>query len=268
MDIELPSDENREEDPNFGGRIDAYEAYWLYVDGVRYVRPALEQSDATKEDEHKSPLARHYNHFYEKKEEYKDKCRDIPGTLPKYKNHFGEPRGDVRKIPEHRLADFGLGEKGDDPIWLPPEYELPKVWESDLSEIGESELRNLVEKLREEKKELKQDRDNLSEQLKKVRQSLTSFLKDSETDEKTGDDLGHTCSHCGQSFGSRAALNGHKPHCNGATGGHSSGDGASREDLAQLADDLPEILEEQSNVPHEAAREELENLNHLLQGSL
>ena len=35
LDIQLPSDGNSDDDSIFGGRIDAYEAYWLYVDGVR-----------------------------------------------------------------------------------------------------------------------------------------------------------------------------------------------------------------------------------------
>jgi len=267
MDIELPSDEKHEDDSVFGGRIDAYEAYWLYVDGVRYVGPALEQSEATKDDGDRSPLARHYNHFYEKKEEYKDRCRDLPGTLPKYKDHFGEPRGDVRKIPEHRLADLGLGEEGDDPIWLPPEYELPDVWENDLDKMDKSELQDLVEKLRKEKKQLKQERDDLREQLEQVRQSLTSFLDDRGADKADSGD--YTCSNCGKSFESRAARNGHKPHCDGTQSGRGRADeDASQRDLEQLAEDLPEILEEQSNKTHEGVEEELKNLNHLLQGSL
>ncbi|MXR52053.1 hypothetical protein GRX03_10635 [Halovenus sp. WSH3] len=269
MDIELPSDNDQEDDSVFGGRIDAYEAYWLYVDGVRYVGPALEQSEATKQDEDRSPLACHYNHFYEKKEEYKDRCKDLPGSLPKYKDHFEEPRGDVRKIPEHRLSDLGLGQEGDDPIWLPPEYELPDVWENDLDEMDEPELRDLVEKLREEKKELKQERDDLREKLKQVRQSLTSFLDDESMNKSDGDSAAYTCNNCGRAFESRAARNGHKPHCDGVSSGNrASDDNASRQDLAQLAEDLPEILEEQSDTDHESAEEELKNLNHLLQGSL
>ncbi|WP_058997890.1 hypothetical protein [Haloarcula sp. CBA1127] len=269
MDIELPDDGDSDDDSIFGGRIDSYEAYWLYVDGVRYVGPALEQSEATKDDEDQSPLARHYNHFYEKKEEYKKKCRDLPGTLPKYKDHFNEPRGDVRKIPEHRLADLDLGEEGDDPIWLPPEYELPAVWENDLDEMDKSELVSLVEKLREEKKEIKLERDNLRDQLKQVRQSLTTFLDDEERDPSESDTANFTCSSCGQTFESRAARNGHKPHCDEAqTSGNDAVGNASRQDLAQIAEDLPDLLNEQSNVTHEGAKEELDNLNHLLQGSL
>jgi hypothetical protein len=134
MDIELPSDDNRSNNQGFfDGRIDLYEAYWLYVDGVRYVGPVLEQSGATKKDTDRSPLARHYNHFYEKKEAYREKCSDLPKTLPKYKDQFGEPQGSVNQISRDRLDDLGISwEEGDDPIWLPPEYELPSVWENNL----------------------------------------------------------------------------------------------------------------------------------------
>ncbi|MFC5133876.1 MULTISPECIES: hypothetical protein [Haloferacaceae] len=267
MDIELPSDENRDDDSVFGGRIDAYEAYWLYVDGVRYIGPALEQSEATKNDTDRSPLSRHYHHFYEKKEEYKETCRDLPGNLPEYKDHFEEPRGDVRKIPEHQLTELGLGEEGDDPIWLPPEYELPSVWDHDLDEMNRSELQTLVEKLRAEKKEVKRERDDLREQLRKVRQSLTSFLDDDQIAGGDNDTTAFTCSNCGQSFESRAARNGHKPHCDRTLSAGRS-QSQSHQDLAELAEDLPEVLEEQSNTTQEAAEVELKNLNHLLQGSL
>lgn len=267
MDIELPPGGSQEENAPLSSRIDAYEAYWLYVDGVRYVGPALKQSEATKNDGDQSPLARHYNHFYEKKEEYKEQCRDLPKNLPKYKDHFEEPRGDVRKIPEHRLAELGLGEKGDDPIWLPPEYELPDVWDNSLDEMNSSELRDLVEKLRDENHQLKQERDELREKLEQVQQSLEGFLNDVELNSNSDDSTTYTCENCGRQFESRAARNGHKPHCDGPNS-NKPADEQSHQNIKQLAEDLPRMLEEQSNMTHEGAQSEMKNLNHLLQGSL
>ncbi|TKX46353.1 hypothetical protein EXE41_10100 [Halorubrum sp. SD690R] len=268
MDIDLPSDNNRpENDSVFGGRIDLYEAYWLYVDGVRYVGPVLKQSEATKDDEDRSPLARHYNHFYEKKEEHKKKCRDLPKGLRKYKQHFEEPRGNVVKVPRDRLNDLGINwEEGDDPIWLPPEYELPAVWENGLENMGQSELRELVRKLRSENDELRDQRDELKEKLAEVRRSLSVYLDKEQRNEKEDaiTDSVVTCEDCGATFENKAGLHGHKSHCDATESTVDAGD------LEQLAEELPELSDHQSSEGHGNAtpEEELENLNHLLKGSL
>lgn len=268
MGIELPSDDDSSADDSvYGGRVDLYEAYWLYVDGVRYVGPVLEQSPATTEDTERSPLARHYNHFYEKKEKHKQRCADLPGSLPGYKSHFGEPRGDVRKVPRGKLDELGIEWKeADDPIWLPPEYELPEVWEDDLKTLDRAALQNRVQELRGENEKLRDERDKLESRLAEVANSLSRIL-DSEQESEAQDTGGngesaHVCENCGKSFNSEAAKHGHSSHCDGSS--------PALEDLEDLAKELPELNDEQaagghSNVPRE---EELENLNHLLKGSL
>ena len=268
MDIDLPSDDNSSDDGSgFGGRIDLYEAYWLYVDGVRYVGPVLKQSEATADDEDRSPLARHYNHFYEKKEEHKEKCRELPKTLPAYKEHFEEPRGEVVEIPRKKLDGLGIEwEEGDDPIWLPPEYELPSVWENDLENMDRTELRELIRTLRSENDELRDERDELKEKLREVRQSLSAYLNVEREDEpdRSGTDSSLTCDDCGASFESEAGLHGHKSHCDGKDSAIDT------DDLEHLAKELPELSDHQSPKSHDkpAPEEELRNLNHLLKGSL
>lgn len=268
LDIELPSDDDLDDDSVFGGRIDAYEAYWLYVDGTRYVGPALEQSEATKEDTGQSPLARHYKHFYEKKEEYKQRCSNLPGNLPEYKEHFNEPRGDVRKIPEQKLSDLGLGEEDDDPIWLPPEYELPDVWENDLNKLSKSELKEFVRRLQDENEELIQERDEFREHLEQVRQSLSSYFDT--TDDADIHSTSNVCSSCGKSFASQDAINRHKPHCEGRSNSSQQEGDIAQKELTRLAEVLPEFLESQSkeSIKSGSPGEDLENLNYLLQGSL
>lgn len=268
MDIELPSDDSSSADDSvYGGRVDLYEAYWLYVDGVRYVGPILEQSAATADDTESSPLARHYNHFYEKKEDHKEKCADLPGSLPGYKKQFGEPRGDVEKVPREKLDELRIEYKEtDDPIWLPPEYELPEVWDDDLTALDKTELQDLVQELRSKNEELREERDELESRLTEVANALSSFL-DSSGDVETqstdqGNGLEYICENCGRSFESKAAKHGHSSHCDGSS--------PALEDLEALADELPELNDEQVNRAQDSAsrEEELENLNHLLKGSL
>lgn len=268
MDIDLPSDgDTSGDDSVYGGRVDLYEAYWLYVDGVRYVGPVLDQSSATKEDTERSPLARHYNHFYEKKEKHKEKCSDLPGSLPGYKDHFGEPRGEVQKVPRGKLDELGIEWKeNDDPIWLPPEYELPEVWEDDLGTLDRAALQDRIHELHAENEKLRNERDELESRLAEVASSLSSFL-DSEQGSEAQDTGGngepaHICENCGKSFSSEAAKHGHSSHCDGAK--------STLEDLEELANELPELSDEQSAEGHSdvSREEELENLNHLLNGSL
>ena len=278
MNIDLPSDGDASNDDSvFGGRIDLYEAYWLYVDGVRYTSAVLERSEATKEDEDHSPLARHHNHFYEKKEQQKEKCRDLPGNLPKYKEYFKEPQGNVRKIPREEFQKHGIEwEEGDDPIWLPPEYELPSVWEDDLKGMEEPELRELVGRLRQEAVELREERDDLRERLVSVRQSLSNYLDElpdvSSSQPGDSSQSPKTCESCGRTFETKAARHGHKPHCDGITvrDGRGRAKTKSARPLEQLAKELPELSEQQLTSNHDAlsAEEELENLNHLLSKSL
>ena len=268
MDIELPSDGNSSGDDSvYGGRVDLYEAYWLYVDGVRYIGPVLKQSAATAEDTETSPLARHYTHFYEKKEKHKERCAELPGSLPGYKDHFEEPRGDVQKVPRERLDELGIDWKeSDDPIWLPPEYELPEVWDDDLSTLDKAELQDLVHELRSENEELRDERDELEGKLADVASALSRFLdssSDGEGQAQNGSrDSAHICDNCGKSFDSKAAKHGHSSHCDGAE--------STLEDLEELANELPELNDEQSAEGHSdvSREEELENLNHLLKGSL
>lgn len=274
MNIDLPSDDNSSNDDSiFGGRIDLYEAYWLYVDCVRCVGPVLRQSEATKEDTDRSPLARHYNHFYEKKQNHKEKCSDLPGNLPKYKDHFGEPQGDVRKVPEDNLTELGIDlEEGDDPIWLPPEYELPSVWENNLENMDKEELKDLVRKLRSEKNDLEETRDELREQLAEIGESISNYLdlKHSEDTQSVSTGAAHprTCKKCGETFESRAAKHGHLSHCDGAD--TETPNEESTEELADLAEELPELSESQAPTSHDnrSEEEELDNLNHLINGSL
>jgi hypothetical protein len=266
--IELPSDGSSSGESSLDERYDLYEAYWLYVDGYRYTKSALGQSGATEEDTDRSPLARHLEHFYDKKEVYKDKCRDLPGSLPQYKEHFEEPQGDVSKIP---LSDFDKAgidwEEGDDPIWLPPEYELPPVWEDSLQSLDESEMRDIIRKLREE-------RDELREQLETVNRSLTKYLNSQTSGDTTAPETNHaavsarTCENCGEVFDSKAAKNGHKGHCNENELQESGSQPAS--ELEQLAEQLPEISEQQTTARYETTTGEdtLENLNHLLNDCL
>lgn len=268
MDIDLPSDDDPSGDDSvYGGRVDLYEAYWLYVDGVRYVGPVLEQSPATAEDTETSPLARHYNHFYEKKENHKERCADLPGSLPEYKDRFREPRGDVRKVPRGKLDELGIEWKEtDDPIWLPTEYELPEVWEDDLGTLDRAALQERIRKLRAENEKLRDERDELESRLAEVASSVSSLLDSEQGSEAqdTGGNSGpaHVCENCGKSFSSEAAKHGHSSHCDGSS--------SAVEDLEDLAKKLPELNDEQategdSTVPRE---KELENLNHLLNGSL
>lgn len=274
--IELPSDDDSSNDDSpFGGRIDLYEAYWLYVDGVRCVGPVLKQSAAKKKDTDRSPLARHYNHFYEKKEEHKQKCSDLPGNLPKYKEHFEEPRGDVRKIPDENLEELGIGlEEGDDPIWLPPEYELPSVWDQDVESMDRAELQDRISQLRSENRELREERDELEKKLASVGKSLSDYL---ETQQGNGDeqtkpeaDSPLSCELCGESFETKSAKYGHKPHCDGSKSSDDRDLASSANELEMLADELPELNEKKSSKHHEniSAEEELKNLNHLLNNSL
>lgn len=274
MVIELPSDDETEQDKSvFDGRSDYYEAYWLYVDGVRYVGAVLDQSEATKEDVDHSPLARHFKHFYDKKEEYKEKCLDLPGNLPKYKDHFEEPNGDVRKIPLSKFEELGINwDEGDDPIWLPPEYEVPSVWEDDLEGMSESELLERIQSLRKENRKLREHRDELQEQMEAVRKWLTKHRSQEQRDSE-GD--GFSCPKCGEHFDSNAARNGHKAHCtesspDGAVGAESADTDTSSFDLDELAEELPAVSEGQSVNSDKVVseEEELENLNHLLSGSI
>lgn len=268
MNIDLPSDENSSADDSvYGGRVDLYEAYWLYVDGVRYVGPVLDQSSATAEDTDKSPLARHYNHFYEKKESHKERCADLPGSLPGYKDRFGEPRGEVQKVSRGKLDELGIEWKEtDDPIWLPPEYELPDIWEDDLETLDRAELQNRVQELRTENEELRDERDELRSRLAEVASSLSSFLNSEQgsEDQNTGDngESAHVCENCGKSFNSEAAKHGHSSHCDRSS--------SQLEDLEDLAEELPELNYKQATEGHGDVprKEELENLNHLLKGSL
>lgn len=278
MDIDLPSSEKSTNDDSvFGGRIDLYEAYWLYVDGVRCVGPVLQQSEATKEDTDRSPLARHYNHFYQKKQKHKEKCKGLPGNLPKYKEHFQQPRGDVQQVPEDNLADLGIElNEGDDPIWLPPEYELPPVWENDLADMDESSLRNLVRQLRAEKNDLQDERDELQAKLAQISSSLSNYLDLKEDDEtrQTSQDTSspQTCEQCGRTFDSKAAKHGHSSHCDGEspTNGDVPQSESYTNELEQLAEELPELSDQQLTRGHVevSADEELGNLNHLLNDSL
>jgi hypothetical protein len=274
MDIDLPSDENESDDDSiFDGRIDLYEAYWLYVDGVRCVGPLLEQSAATKNDTERSPLARHYNHFYEKKQEHKRQCKSLPGNLPKYKRHFDEPRGNVQKVPRDNLDELGIAwDEGDDPIWLPPEYELPPVWEDDLEGMDKAELNNLVRSLRSENEKLREERDQLKQKLAKISESISNYLSLNEPNEPQQATSPQTCEKCGRTFDSKAAKHGHSSHCDGSvpTDNQNPPTKSEAKELAQLAEELPELSEEQSSEDYEhlSAEEELENLNHLLQGSL
>jgi predicted Zn-ribbon and HTH transcriptional regulator len=277
MDIDLPSDDNSSNDDSvFGGRIDLYEAYWLYVDGVRCVGPVLRQSPATREDTDRSPLARHYNHFYEKKESHKEKCSDLPGSLPKYKAHFGEPRGDVQKVPKENLEDLGIElNEGDDPIWLPPEYELPSVWEDDLKSMDEEELRERIRELQTEKAEIQTERDELREKLAEVGRSLSNYLELEQDDESSTTTSPRTCEKCGRTFDSKSAKHGHLSHCKESKKEAPANQSRSQaepetEELEQLAEELPELGEQQTTEGQRnvSAEEELENLNHLLSGSL
>lgn len=285
MDIELPSDDGSSNDDSvFDGRIDRYEAYWLYVDGMRFTSTALGRSAATEDDDH-SPLARHYNHFYEKKEKYKRRCSELPGNLPKYKDHFQEPRGDARQVSKDELDDLGISiEEGDDPIWLPSEYELPPVWEDDLENMDTAEMRELIKKLRKENGQLRNDRDTLRDQLETVSQSLSNYLDKGKSDENSQNNratetspssASPICEKCGKRFNSKSAMHGHKPHCNetasqDSRNGKDSGYTSEPVELEQLAEELPEVSEQQSTTSHEAlsAEEELENLNHLLNSGL
>lgn len=278
LDIELPDDDDEaKEDSIFSGRIDFYEAYWLHVDGVRYVGAALDQSGATEEDRDRSPLARHYIHFYDKKEEYKQKCLDLPGTLPKYKDEFKEPRGEVREVSDKEMDDLEIPwSEGDDPIWLPPEYELPDVWEGNLENKTVEELHELINQLRSEKEELQTERDKLKNQLGHVREVLNGYLNsESPEKEEQKTEADSTCEKCGETFDTPAAKNGHKGHCDGSITERSQGrdeqsEKETADELATLAKELPEMTEgKTSNSQKEVGSEkELENLNHLLQGSL
>lgn len=270
MGIDLPSDDDSSErDSVFDTRIELYEAYWLYVDGVRFIGPVLEQSTATEEDTDQSPLARHYNHFEKKKQGHKQKCRELPGNLIKYKDRFEEPRGDVREVSRDTMDDLGIDwEEGDDPIWLPSEYELPSAWENDLEGMGMAELRDLVRTLRTEKAELQNERDELEERLAKIGTSISNYLNAENVAEARQPSSPRTCETCGKTFDSKAAKHGHSSHCEGPSAG--SQPDSNPEELRQIAEDLPELSERQSEENHEnqSPEQELENLNHLLQGSL
>lgn len=274
MDINLPSDGDQTDNNSvFNGRIDLYEAYWLYVDGVRCVGPLLEQSAATKDDTDRSPLARHYKHFYEKKQEHKRQCKSLPGNLPKYKRHFEKPRGDVQKVPRDNLDELGIEwDEGDDPIWLPPEYDLPSVWENDLEGMCRAELTDLVRSLRSENDKLREERNQLKQRLAEINTSISNYLSSIESEDSQQSSSSRTCEKCGRTFDSKAAKHGHSSHCDDSAQADNQSRPAESETkkLAQLAEELPELSEEQSsgNPEDTSPGEELENLNHLLQGSL
>lgn len=328
MGIELPPDgDSSTNDSIFEGRRDLYEEYWLYVDAVRYIGPVLEQSKATEEDENRSPLARHYSHFYEKKEEYKEKCSGLPGTLPKYKEAFEEPKGDARKVPESELNDHGIElNEGDDPIWLHPEYELPEVWETDLQSLDEAGLKKVIEQLREENEDLREERNELQERLERISELLSDYIPvdkptgaaneevhsrdeshqididalsadrlvecscgksgpvksirahingkkghgdtehaiikarggtrqktTKEEDDSSSKGSIHICQKCGEEFDSKAARNGHKPHCDASTLGKSLRDSRSESTTAQV--ELEDIAEELGEIQEQSSEE-------------
>jgi len=132
--------------------------------------------------------------------------------------------------------------------------------------MDRAELQELASTLRSENEELRDERDDLKQKLAKIRQSLSAYLdadRGGKQEESTASSS-FACEGCGDTFESKAGLHGHKSHCDGTK---SSVDD---EDLQQLAEELPELSDHQSSQSHDNATpdEELENLNHLLQGSM
>lgn len=124
----------------FEGRIEEYEQYWQWVDRTRWVGAKLSNSMASKFDSESSPLARAYNESMGAKHDWQDNCRDITGTLPTYRDQFGEPAWD------HRVE---AGPKGDGDIYLPADFETPAEWDEgaldDLSSDAAAEKLKAVE---------------------------------------------------------------------------------------------------------------------------
>lgn len=239
MKYRFQNDETNSEDSIFDERLDLYEAYWVYVDGVRYVGSVLRHSEATKEDTDISPLARHFQHLYDKKEELKKQCRSLDGTLPEYKEHFKKPTGNVRKIPRSEIEDLNIKwTEGDDPIWLPREYELPSVWDG-TDDLDPESLQQEVRQLRKQNKQLRKEKDSLRHHLSEIQQSISTLLN-----AETEIDPDRKRSNVSES---------------------------TEKTLRELAESVPETQLEKEATPTidgDGLEEDLDNLNHLLKGTL
>lgn len=107
-----------------------YEQYWRAVDAYRFLGPALLNSDATKNDPEDSPLASAYLTARNRRVELCDKCRDLPGSLPEYRDTFDTPQlFDARLVTDDELEQHNISlDPEDDPIFLPTNFTLPATW--------------------------------------------------------------------------------------------------------------------------------------------
>lgn len=110
-------------------RTTKYEQYWRAVDAYRFLDPTLLASDATKNDTETSPLAAAYITARDRRNELREECRDLPGSLPEYRDKFDTPQFDYRHPTPDEIeqADITL-EDTDDPIYLPEDFTTPAVW--------------------------------------------------------------------------------------------------------------------------------------------
>jgi len=108
--------------------------------------------------------------------------------------------------------------------------------------------------------------------LAEINTSISNYLSPIESEDSEQSTSPRTCEKCGRTFDSKAAKHGHSSHCDDSAQADNQSRPAESETkkLAQLAEELPELSEEQSsgNPEDTSPGEELENLNHLLQGSL
>lgn len=162
------TEETQEDDADGGDepyyddeRIDAYETYWKRVDMVRWLGWKLSRSRASKFDSENSPLAREYNEKMGAKHDSREDCNDLPGNLPAYRRHFEEPAWDYR-TEEPRS-------EGEDPIYLPADFETPDVWdEATFDDIGGDPALEVIEDVQESVHALGEDIAALADRIEEV----------------------------------------------------------------------------------------------------
>lgn len=121
-------------------RTTKYEQYWRAVDAYRFLGPTLLASDATKNDTDRSPLATAYVTARDRRNELREDCRDLPGSLPSYREKFDEPQFDYRHPTTDELEQAAIVlDDDDDRIYLPADFTTPETWAETEEDIDESE---------------------------------------------------------------------------------------------------------------------------------
>lgn len=171
MSIKLPTDVSTESttatetetetDPRekYAGHEGTYFDYWGYTDLKRYGQKACQTLGVAKvKDAGKSPFADHYCHFRDEQKVLKDKVNGqgdfeadgaLPGSLPDFKEAFGEPEFDHIKVTADNADEFGIDpdlfKEDEDPIFVKADYEVPEtVWYDDEETDGDLTLETVL----------------------------------------------------------------------------------------------------------------------------